>query len=174
MSLFAPVETLEDLFQAQLKDIYYAENKILKALPKMQKKASNAKLAAAFKKHEAETVTQVEKLERVMTSLGMKVKGEKCDAIEGIIKEAEHMMKECDNPSVRDAAMIAAAQKVEHYEMATYGSLVSYAMLLGHRSEAKLLQSILDQETKTDASLTMLAEGGINEVAATADMEEAA
>ena len=170
----ASVETLEDLFQAQLKDIYYAENKILKALPKMQKKASSAKLAAAFKKHEAETVTQVEKLERVMTSLGMKVKGEKCEAIEGILKEAEDMMKECGNPAVCDAAMIGAAQKVEHYEIATYGTLVCYATSLGHKSQAKLLQSILDQERKTDEGLTALAESGVNDMAQQADQEEAA
>jgi ferritin-like metal-binding protein YciE len=168
------VQNLQDLFEAQLKDIYYAENKILKALPKMQKKASNAKLAAAFKKHETETVTQIEKLERVMTSLGMKVKGEKCDAIEGIIKEAESIMKECSNEAVRDAGMIAAAQKVEHYEIATYGTLVCYAEGLGHKAEAKLLQSILDQERKTDEALTTLAESGINDMAETADQEEAA
>lgn len=168
------VQNLQELFEAQLKDIYYAENKILKALPKMQKKASNAKLAAAFKKHETETVTQIEKLERVMTSLGMKVKGEKCDAIEGIIKEAEGIMKECANEAVCDAAMIAAAQKVEHYEIATYGTLVCYATGLGHKSEAKLLQSILDQERKTDEALTTLAENGINDMAETADQEEAA
>lgn len=168
------VQNLQDLFEAQLKDIYYAENKILKALPKMQKKASNAKLAAAFKKHETETVTQIEKLERVMTSLGMKVKGEKCDAIEGIIKEAEGIMKECANEAVCDAAMIAAAQKVEHYEIATYGTLVCYANGLGHKSEAKLLQSILDQERKTDEALTTLAENGINDMAENADQDEEA
>lgn len=162
---------LEELFQAQLKDIYYAENKILKALPKMAKKASDPKVEAAFKKHEAETVTQVEKLERVMTALGMKVKGEKCEAIEGILKEAEEMMKEAGTDAVRDAAMVAAAQKVEHYEMATYGTLVCYATSLGHKAEAKLLQSILDQERKTDEALTALAEGGINDMA---EMEEAA
>ncbi len=165
------INNLEDLFQAQLKDIYYAENKILKALPKMQKKAKNAKVAAAFKKHESETVTQIEKLERVMTSLGMKVKGEKCEAIDGILKEAEEMMKDAGNPSVCDAAMIAAAQKVEHYEMASYGTLVCYATSLGHKAEAKLLQSILDQERKTDEALTGIAESGINEMA---EMAEAA
>lgn len=169
----ADFNNLEELFQAQLKDIYYAENKILKALPKMIKKASHPKLIAAFKKHETETVTQVEKLERVMTSLGMKVKGEKCEAIEGILKEAEEMMKEAGNDAVCDAAMIGAAQKVEHYEIATYGTLVCYATSLGHKAEAKLLQSILDQERKTDEGLTTLAENGVNDMAEMQDEEAA-
>jgi ferritin-like metal-binding protein YciE len=157
------VKTLENLFEAQLHDIYFAENKLVKALPKMAKKATDKKLEAAFLKHERETKDQIAKLERVMNNLGIKVKGVKCEAILGIIKEADEMIKESKDPEVRDAALIAAGQKAEHYEIATYGSLCTFAQKLGHPAEAKILHSILEQETRTDEALTELAESGINE-----------
>ena len=131
----------------------------------MAKKSTNKKLEAAFLKHERETHDQIAKLEKVMNNLGIKIKGVKCEAILGIVKEAEEMIKEAKEPEVRDAALIAAAQKAEHYEIASYGSLCNFATRLGHDTEAKLLHSILEQEKKTDAALTDLAEAGINDQA---------
>ena len=156
------VKNLDQLFEAQLHDIYYAEHKLVKALPKMAKKATDKKLEAAFLKHERETRDQIAKLEKVMNNLGIKIKGVKCEAIVGIVKEADEMIKESKDPEVRDAALIAAGQKAEHYEIATYGSLCNFALRLGHESEAKILHSILEQEKKTDAALTALADAGIN------------
>ena len=171
----AKEKTLDDLFEEQLHDIYFAEGKILKALGKMIKKAPDAKLAAAFEKHQAETETQIEKLEQVMTSLDIKVKGKKCPAILGIIEEAEELMKDFKGEeSTLAAGMIAAAQKVEHYEIATYGTLVCWANELGYKAQAKMLTSILDQEKKTDLSLTDLAEGGINVAAENRTSKKAA
>ena len=161
----AGMKTLDDLFEEQLHDIYFAENKLLKALPKMAKKATNPQLEKAFLKHEKETTDQIAKLERVMESLGIKVKGKKCPAILGIIEEAEELMKEAKDPEVRDAALIAAAQKAEHYEIATYGTLCNFAKRLGHTAEGKILHSILEQEKATDEGLTELANSGINEAA---------
>ena len=159
----AKSKTLVDLFEEQLHDIYFAEGKILKALGKMIKKAPSAQLQAAYKKHQDETETQMEKLEQVMASLDIKVKGKRCPAILGLIEEAEELMSEFHGEdAVLSAAMIAAAQKVEHYEIATYGTLVQWASDLGYKQQAKLLQSILDQEKRTDLALTELAESGIN------------
>ncbi len=168
------VQTLEDLFEAQLHDIYWAENKLTKALAKMAKKAPDAKLAAAFTKHREETESQIEKLEQVMDSLDIKIKGEKCEAMAGILKEAEEMMGDATEPEVLNASMIAAAQKVEHYEIATYGSLVCWATELGYTAQAKLLTSILEQEKKTDVTLTKLAESGINVAAEARNSKKAA
>ena len=159
----AKEKSLEDLFEEQLHDIYFAEGKILKGLSKMIKKAPDAKSEAAFEKHYEETETQIEKLEQVMKSLDIKVKGKKCPAILGILEEAEELMSDFEGEdSVLSAAMIAAAQKVEHYEIATYGTLVQWATDLGYKSQAKLLQSILDEEKKTDVALTKLAQSGVN------------
>lgn len=170
----AKVKTLEDLFEAQLHDIYWAETKLAKALAKMSKKAPNAKLSSAFAKHKEETEDQIAKLEQVMTSLDIKVKGIKCEAMAGLLEEAEEMMKEAVEDEVMNAAMIAAAQKVEHYEIATYGTLVQWANDLGYKQQSKLLQSILDQEKKTDVALTTLAESGINVAAESANIKKAA
>lgn len=170
----AKVKTLEDLFEAQLHDIYWAENKLVKALTKMSKKAPDAKLSSAFLKHKEETEDQIAKLEQVMTSLDIKVKGIKCEAMAGLLEEADEMMKESVEDEVLCAAMIAAAQKVEHYEIATYGTLVCWANNLGYKQQAKLLQSILDQEKKTDVSLTTLAESGINSAAESKNTKMAA
>lgn len=160
----AEMKNLDDLFQAQLRDMYYAENKIVKALPKMQKKAADRMLAVAFRKHENETVTQIQKLERVMVSLGMKIEGERCEAIEGLLKEAENLMDEAGDVETLDAAMIVAAQKIEHYEIATYGCLCAFAKRLGYREEGEILHSILEEERKTDEGLTAIAEGNVNEL----------
>ena len=158
------VKNLEGLFQEQLHDAYYFENQLVKALPQMAKKATDPKLQAGFLKHERETQDQIAKLERVMNNLGIKIKGTKCEAIVGIIKEAKEMMAETKtDKATLDAALIAAAQKAEHYEIATYTFLIRYAEKLGHGAEAKILTSILEQEKKTDEALTALADGGIDE-----------
>ncbi len=166
------LKALEDLFEEQLQDIYFAENKLLKALPKMAKKACSPELSAAFLKHEKETGDQISKLERVMKSLEITVKGKKCPAILGIIEEAEELMKEAANDETMDAALIAAGQKAEHYEIATYGSLCSFANRLGHTKEAEILHSILEQEKMTDEALTDIAESGVNDAAIAANGSE--
>ncbi len=159
------VENLKDLYVAQIEDIYYAEKQITKALPKMAKKATNPELQAGFLKHLQETEGQIARLEEVFASLGIKPKAEKCEAITGIIKEAEEMMEESKTSEVLDAAMIAAAQKVEHYEMATYGTLAEYARTLGFKDQEKLLRATLKEEEACDQTLTQLAETNVNEMA---------
>lgn len=162
----AKSKTLEDLFQEQLKDILWAENKLSKALAKMSKKCPDQQLSAAFLKHKNETDTQIQKVEQVMTSLDLPVKTKKCPAMEGLIEEAEEIMSDFQGEDeVLCAGMIAAAQKVEHYEIASYGTLVTWATELGYKQQAKILQSILDEEKKTDETLTQLAQGGINDSA---------
>ena len=159
----AKTKTLEDLFQEQLKDILWAENKLSKALAKMSKKCPDPKLSAAFAKHKEETDGQIERLNEVMTSLDMPVKAKKCPAMEGLLEEADEMMSDFEgDDETLCAGMIAAAQKVEHYEIASYGTLVTWANELGYKSQARLLKATLDEEKKTDMSLTELAEGGIN------------
>ena len=160
------VTTLNDLFMDMLKDIYYAEKKILKALPKMQKAVGKgSKLAGAFEKHYHETEGQVQRLEQVFEIMGQKPKGKTCDAIEGLTAEAEDLMKHCDCKATLEAGLLAGAQAVEHYEMARYGTLVAWASLLGHDDAADLLQETLDQEKNTDKSLNDLAESEINQKA---------
>lgn len=162
------IETLEDLFCEQLKDMYYAENKLVKALVEMAEKATDPKLQQAFEKHHDETRDQIAKLESVFQSLDMEAEGEKCEAIEGLLKEAKELMKDAKDPEALDAALILAAQKVEHYEIATYGCLCAFANRLGHGEQARTLHSILEQERSTDEALTRLAEvsPSINEKAA--------
>ena len=159
------METFSQLFEETLKDIYYAEKAILKALPKMAKKASSKKLQAAFTKHQKETEEQVERLDKVFELLGKKAAGKKCPAIEGIIEEAEEVMKEAEDDTVRDAAMLAAAQSVEHYEISRYGTLVAWAEKLEMTDAAALLEATLEEEKATDEKLTELAESEINVVA---------
>jgi ferritin-like metal-binding protein YciE len=156
------METLADLFEDTLRDIYYAEKQILRALPKMAKKAGSEDLAAAFQKHEGETEDQVARLEKVFKILGKAPRGKKCDAIEGIIAEAEELMKEAGTDTVRDAAMLAAAQAVEHYEISRYGTLKAWATKLGMEDAAGLLDETLEEEKATDEALTELAETEIN------------
>lgn len=163
------MRSLEDLFVEELRDIYYAENKIVKALPKMTKSASNPELRAAFEEHRGQTEGQIKRLERVFKLLDLKPKGKKCEAMEGLLEEGKELMGEDAEPSVLDAGLIAAAQKVEHYEMASYGCLRTWARTLGHDRVADLLQETLDEEEQTDKLLTEIAEQLANPEAAVAD-----
>jgi ferritin-like metal-binding protein YciE len=156
------MQTLKDLYLDELKDTYDAEQQLLKALPKMAKEASNEELRAAFEQHLDQTQTQVERLEQVFEELGEKPKGKKCEAMKGLLEEAKSMMEEAEDEDVRDAAMIGSAQKVEHYEIAAYGTLRTYAELLGYDEQAELLQETLDEEKETDENLTELAVTCIN------------
>jgi ferritin-like metal-binding protein YciE len=156
------MKTLNELFEEGLKDIYYAEKAILKALPKMAKKASSEELAEAFNTHVEETEGQVQRLEQVFELIEAKPKGKKCPAIDGIIEEGEEVMKEAEDDTVRDAGMVAAAQAVEHYEIARYGTLAAWARKLGMDDAAELLEETLEEEKATDEKLTELAESEIN------------
>jgi ferritin-like metal-binding protein YciE len=166
------MESFKELFEATLKDIYYAEKAILKALPKMAKKASSKKLQTAFTKHQKETEKQVDRLEQVFELLGKRASGKKCPAIDGIIEEGEEVMKEAEDDTIRDAAMLAAAQSVEHYEISRYGTLVAWAEKMDMGDAADLLHATLDEEKATDEKLTELAESEINVEAEQADEEE--
>jgi len=158
--------SLEDLFVEDLKDLYSAENQLIKALPRMAKAATNPQLKQAFERHLKETEGQVQRLERIFKSLGGSPKGKKCKAMEGLIEEAKELMSEDAEPEVMDAGLIGAAQKVEHYEMAGYGTVRTYAQLLGNEEAARQLQKTLDEEGMTDKKLTALAESLINVEAA--------
>ncbi len=149
---------MEDLFVEELKDLYSAENQLLKAIPKMAKAANSADLRKGFEKHLKETEGHVKRLEEVCEELGVSPRGKKCKAMEGLVKEGAEVVKEDADPDVKDAALIAAAQRVEHYEMAGYGCVRTYAKLLGYKSAAKLLQQTLDEEGATDKALTKLSE----------------
>jgi ferritin-like metal-binding protein YciE len=153
------MESLKDLFVDELKDLYSAENQILKALPKMIKKATSKELKAGFEKHLKETQVHVERLEKIFQELEQSPKGKKCKGMEGVIADGKELMEEDAEPEVMDAGLIGAAQHVEHYEMAGYGCVRTYAELLGHESFAKLLQKTLDEERATDEKLTELARG---------------
>lgn len=165
------MKTLQDLFLDELMDIYDAEQRIARALPKMSKAATSPQLRAAFEKHLKETQGQIRDLEKVFKSVGEKAKGKKCEATVGLLEEGEEIAAEFKNSPAINAALIAAAQKVEHYEIASYGCMVEWAGLLGHREAAGLLKKILDQEKTTDDALTELARSGDNEEAR--DGEEA-
>ena len=155
------IDTMKQLFVHELKDLHDAENQILKALPKMAKKATHNELKTAFQEHERQTEEHVRRLEQVLDELGEKPGGVKCKGIRGIIAEGEESMKEVDDDDVRDAAMIAAAQRVEHYEIAGYGTARTYARMLGNENAARVLQSTLDEEGETDKRLTRLAESRV-------------
>lgn len=157
---------LKDLFMHGLKDIYYAENQITKALPKMAEQATAAALRKGFEDHLKETKEQIKRLDQVFELCGEKAQGEKCPAIEGIIKEGEEMMTEIKDGETRDAAMIAAAQAVEHYEIARYGTLIAWAEMLGMKEAQNLLRDTLAEEKDTDAKLNRLAEDKLNKKAA--------
>ncbi len=159
------IKTFDDLFLHQLQDVYYAENQIIKALPKMIEKATAEPLKQGFNTHLKETEVQIEKLDKVFALLGEKPKGAACPAIDGIIKEANEVAGEIADKSVLDAALIASAQAVEHYEITRYGTLVSWSKQLGHVEVGTILQSILDEERATDEKLTKLAESTINKKA---------
>jgi ferritin-like metal-binding protein YciE len=160
------VANLEDLFLHTLQDIYFAENQILKALPKMIKAADSKELGKALSSHLEETKEHVTRLEQVFELIGEKAKAEKCPAIEGIIKEADELMKEIKDADTRDAAMIAAAQAVEHYEITRYGTLVSWGKLLGKKDAVTLLSATLKEEYAADDKLTKIAESKLNKEAA--------
>lgn len=154
---------LKELFVDELKDIYWAEKHLTKALPKMQKAATSSELGSAFEKHLAETEGQIQRLEQVFEMLDTPAKAKKCDAMEGLVKEAQSLMEELPKGTkVRDAGLIIAAQKVEHYEIAAYGSLVQLAKTMGQNDVADLLAQTLEEEKHTDQLLTNLAESGIN------------
>ncbi len=154
-------------FVDELKDIYWAENHLVKALPKMQKAAKSPELIAAFEKHTKETQTHIETLEKVFSELDEKPAAKKCDAMAGLLEEADSIIADTEKGTmIRDAALILAAQKVEHYEIGTYGTLRTFAENMGHSTIVDLLQQTLDNEKATDLALTKIAEGSINEEAA--------
>jgi ferritin-like metal-binding protein YciE len=159
------IEKLSDLFLHTLQDIYFAEKNILKALPKMTKTADSGELAKALKAHMAETEEHVTRLEQVFGMLGQKPKATKCPAILGILDEAKELMSEIKDPDTRDAAMIAAGQAVEHYEITRYGTLVSWANLLGMGQAAKVLERTLKEEHAADEKLSKIAESHLNQEA---------
>lgn len=155
------------LFVDELKDIYWAEKHLVKALPKMSKAATSKKLAKAIDKHLEETKEQVKRIEEAFEILGMKAQAKKCEAMDGLLKEADSILEDTEKDSmVRDAGIITASQKVEHYEIASYGTLVAFAKKMGMTDIADLLSKTLDEEKKTDSNLTKLAESEINEEAA--------
>jgi ferritin-like metal-binding protein YciE len=167
MGIFSKdIKTMDDLFLHALQDIYYAENKLLKALPDMAKKATDPQLKEAFKAHLAETKRQVERLEDVFRMQDANVKGIDCPAIDGIVEEAEEIVSEVADKSVLDAALIAAAQAAEHYEITRYGTLIAWAKLLGRNDVASMLQKTIEEEKSADKKLTALAEKTINRKAA--------
>ena len=155
-------KTLDDLFHDTLKDIYYAEKKILTALPKMAKAAQSADLRQAFTKHERETQGQVDRLEQVFALIEQPAKGKKCEAIDGLIDEGKEIMKEFKGTPALDAGLLAGAQAVEHYEISRYGTLRTWAQALGMGQAAELLEETLTEEKNTDEALTELAEASVN------------
>jgi ferritin-like metal-binding protein YciE len=165
----AKPKTLDDLFEDTLKDIYYAENKILKALPKMAKAAQSRELKGAFEKHLKETEGQVVRLEKVFKAIDMAPKGKKCEAIEGIIEEGSEIMKEFKGTPALDAGLVSSAQAVEHYEIARYGTLKRWAEQLGLNDAVRLLDQTLTEEKNTDETLTDLADSIIIEHAQAAE-----
>ena len=157
---------LDDLFLDTLKDIYYAERQILKALPKMAKAATSPELKAGFEQHHTETEGQVERLQQVFEILGKPARGKTCDAILGILEEGKEIMDEYKGATALDAGLVAAAQAVEHYEIARYGTLVTWAKQLGHNDIAQLLSETLKEEEATDKKLSQVALASVNQKAA--------
>lgn len=163
------LDSLQALYVEELKDLYSAEKQLLKALPKMAKAASHEELAASFLEHARVTERQVQRLERIFADLNESPRGKKCVGMEGLIEEAQELLKEKPEPEVLDAGLISKAQHVEHYEMAGYGTVRTYAEQLGLARHAELLQQTLDEEGEADKRLTALAESSINLDAAVAD-----
>jgi ferritin-like metal-binding protein YciE len=160
------IDTLDDLFLHTLKDVLYAERKILKALPKMERKATDPKLKAALSSHREETEDHVTRLEQVFESLGKPARGAKCDAMVGLVDEAEGLMADIGDARTMDAALISLAQAVEHYEIARYGTLIAWAGQLGHPKAAALLKETLDEEQGANKALSRLAGEGLDAAAA--------
>jgi ferritin-like metal-binding protein YciE len=162
----ATLESLDALLQEELKDLYDAEKQLTKALPKMAKKAAAPELKGAFQEHLRQTEEQLERLERAFEELGMPARGKKCVGMQNLIKEGEDIIGEAKNAATRDAVMIAGAQKIEHYEIASYGTARTWASLLGNDEVASLLQETLTEEKEADELLTKIAEGDVNQSAA--------
>ena len=165
------LESLQDLYLEQLKDLHSAEEQIIEALPKMIEQATHPELRQGFEKHLSQTKEQLRRLDQIGQRAGQKLSGHKCKGMEGLLEEGEELMKERADSDVLDAALIASAQRVEHYEMAGYGCARTYARLLGLNDDAKLLQQTLDEEGDTDHRLTDLAERVINVEALTGDRQ---
>ena len=167
MGLFSKdIKTMDDLFVHTLQDIYYAEQQIAKSLPDMMEKASNPALKTAFKSHLEETKVQIKRIEEVFRMHGVEAKGVNCPAIDGIIEESQEIAGEVEDKKVLDAALLASAQAVEHYEITRYGTLIAWAKELGRADCAAVLQKNLDEEKATDKKLTSLAESRVNQMAA--------
>ena len=166
------LESLEELYVEELKDLWSAEKQILRAMPRLIKAASNRELKRGFTMHERQTRQQVKRLERICKELGVSPRGKRCEGMEGLLQEGTDLIKERPDPDVLDAGLIAAAQHVEHYEMAGYGTVRTWARLLGYDDQADLLQTTLDEEGMTDKQLTELAERMINLAAVNPDGEE--
>jgi ferritin-like metal-binding protein YciE len=166
------IENLRELLVHELKDLYSAETQLVKALPKMAKAATDEDLVAAFEEHTEQTQTHVERLDRIFELLGEKPRGKTCEAMKGLVAEGQEVMSEEATDEVKDAALIAAAQKVEHYEIAGYGTVRTFASLLGQQEVADILQETLDEEGETDKKLTEIAEALNVEALAGADEEE--
>jgi ferritin-like metal-binding protein YciE len=165
------INSLRDVFVHELKDLYSAETQLVKALPKMAKAAANEQLSAGFEEHLEQTKEHVNRLEKILKDLGESTRGDKCKAMEGLIKEGAKVIDEEGVPEIIDALLISAAQRVEHYEIAGYGSAHAFADVLGEEEAAKLLQQTLDEEAETDRKLTDLAESAVNPTAQTAGVE---
>ena len=157
---------LMKLFEDELKDIYWAEKALTKALPKMAKNATSSELVEALENHLAETEDQIKKVEKVFELIGKKAVAKKCEAMAGLVKEADEIMKDTDKGAMRDAGIISAGNKVEHYEIASYGTLKTFAQILGLDEAADLLEEILEQEKNADSTLTEIAVSTINVMAA--------
>ena len=169
-----PLATLHDLMVHELKDLYSAEKQLVQALPRMAKAASSDELRQAIENHLTETEEQVTRIEQVLESFGESPRGQKCEGMEGLIEEGKTLLKEEADPDVMDAGIIVAAQKVEHYEIASYGAVCEYARIMGHTEALALLEQTLEEEKNADQLLNQLAEGGINALAerdANGDME---
>jgi ferritin-like metal-binding protein YciE len=160
------LDSLDKLFLEELKDVYNAEKQIVRALPRMAKAAESRELQQAFTQHLAETQGHVERLERIFKGLDQAVRGKKCKGMEGLLEEGKEILEQEGEGAVIDAALIAAAQRVEHYEIAAYGCLRTYAQLLGYSDAEKLLQQTLNEEEAADRKLTQIGEGGVNQAAA--------
>jgi ferritin-like metal-binding protein YciE len=169
----ATVETLDQLLEAELKDLYDAEKQLTKALPKLAKKARSSELKNALQEHLQQTESHVERLEQVFDLLDRPARGKKCKGMQNLISEGEEMIKEAEDEDTRDAVIIASAQKTEHYEMAGYGTVRTWATRLGRQDVAELLQATLDEEKEADEKLTGIAESSVNAAAAGEEGEEA-
>jgi ferritin-like metal-binding protein YciE len=156
------LQTLEDLYMAMLKDLYSAEKQLVKALPKMAKNAQSSELQRAFQDHLKQTEGHVERIERIFSELGGSPRGKKCVGMEGLVEEGNELLQENVDPDVLDAGLVAAAQKVEHYEIASYGTVRTWAQRLGYNSAAQLLQQTLDEEGEANKKLTQVAESHVN------------